>query len=312
MSIQTFDELLGSFSKTKFLADFQGKEWLHIKSSAGGASLVDWDDISQLLDMEVWNHQNLLLVQDTKPVPPQAYCHQAVDRTGLQQLVPVFEMVGQHLERGASLVLNDVESLLPSVRSITDAITSELNSKVSANIYVSQKSHQAFDSHYDKTDVYVLQTLGSKRWRIYEGQIDKPVLHPMFRGESKDQLTRLKGHVEREFIMNVGDLLYLPRGRFHDALAEEGPSIHISIAVSEPKGLDFVNLVMDHAAADPIFREPIPVNQAEMEAHFDRLANRLKSVASSSKVKSQGARLQQHFGKIRPKLRVGRRAKRSN
>ncbi len=53
--------------------------------------------------------------------------------------------------------------------------------------------------------------------------------------------------------MNVGDLLYLPRGRFHDALATEGPSIHISIAVSEPKGLDFINLVMDQAVADPLF-----------------------------------------------------------
>lgn len=312
MSIQTFDELLGSFSKTKFLADVQGKEWLHLENSTGGASLVDWDDISQLLNMEVWNHQNLLLVQDTKPVPPQVYCRQAVDRTGLQQLIPVFEMVGQHLGRGASLVLNEVESLLPQIRSITDAITSELNSKVTANIYVSQKNHQAFDSHYDKTDVYVLQTLGSKRWRIYDGQIDKPVLHPLFRGESKEQLTRLKGNVAREFVMNVGDLLYLPRGRFHDALATEGPSIHISIAVSEPKGLDFINLVMDQAVADPLFREPIPVEPAEMEDHFDKLASRLKLVASSSKLKSQGAQLHQNFGKTRPKLQVGRRAKGSS
>jgi ribosomal protein L16 Arg81 hydroxylase len=157
--------------------------------------------------------------------------------------------------------------------------------------------------------VYVLQTLGSKRWRIYDGQIDKPVLHPLFRGESKEQLTRLKGTVAREFVMNVGDLLYLPRGRFHDALATEGPSIHISIAVSEPKGLDFINLVMDQAVADPLFREPIPVDKAEMEAHFDKLASRLKLVASSSKIKSQGARLHQNFGKTRPKLQVGRRAK---
>jgi len=312
MSIQSFDELLGSFSKTKFLADIKGKEWLHLKNCTGKVSLGDWDDISRLLNMEVWNHQNLLLVQDTIPVPPQAYCQQTVDRTGVQQLVPVFEMVGQHLGRGASLVMNEVESLLPEIRSITDAITAELNSKVSANIYVSQKNHQAFDSHYDKTDVYVLQTLGSKRWRVYEGQIENPVLHPMFRGESKEQLTKLKGKVEQEFVMNADDLLYLPRGRFHDALATEGPSIHLSIAVSEPKGLDYINLIMDEAVADPLFREPIPDNQVDMEAHFDRLADRLKVVASSSRAKSKGARLHQHFGKIRPKLQVGRRARNGN
>jgi len=312
MTIQSFEDLLGSVSKTRFLEDIRGKKWLHTKNSTGKANLVGWDDITQLLNMEVWNHQNLLLVQDTVPVSPKAYCQQTVDRTGSQQLVPVFELVGQHLGRGASLVLNEVESLLPKIRLITDAITSELNSKVSANIYVSQKNHQAFGSHYDKTDVYVLQTLGSKRWRIYEGQIESPVLHPMFRGESKEQLTKLKGKVEQEFVMNAGDLLYLPRGRFHDALATEGPSIHISIAVSEPKGLDYVNLIMNEVVAEPLFRDPIPANQVDMEAHFDRLADRLKVVASSSRVKSKGARLHQHFGKTRPKLQVGRRAKNGN
>jgi len=310
MTIQSFEELLGTFSKPNFLADVRGKEWLHLENSSGTIKdLVNWDDVGQLLDLEVWNHQNLLLVQDTRPVPPQAYCEQIVDRTGIRQLVPIFEKVGQHLANGASLVLNDVESLLPKVRVITDVLTTELSCKVAANIYVSQQNHQAFDSHYDKTDVIVLQTLGSKRWRIYEGQIESPVLHPMFSGESKEQLISLKGKVEREFLMQAGDLLYLPRGRFHDALATEGPSIHISIAISEPKGLDYLGLVMDEAVGDPIFREPIPIDPKEIDAHFDKLADRLKSVARSSRVKDKGSRLHKNFSKTRPKLQVGRRAK---
>lgn len=308
MATKNFNDLLGSVSKAEFVAEVRGQKWLHVrKASEEFSGLVDWGDISRLLNMEIWNHQNLLLVQNTRPVPPQAYCQQSVDRTGLRQLVPVFEMVSQHLEQGASLVLNEVESLLTEVRAITDAITSELNSKVSANIYVSQQNHQAFDSHYDKTDVFVIQTLGSKRWRVYEGQIESPVLHPRFRGESKEQLTNLKGEVEREFIMQTGDLLYLPRGRFHDALATMGPSIHISISVSEPKGLDYLDLVMNEAVADPLFREPIPIDQSDMEEHFGKLADRLKSVANSSRTKTQGARLHQHFGKTRPQLQVGRR-----
>jgi hypothetical protein len=35
-------------------------------------------------------------------------------------------------------------------------------------------------------------------------------------------------------------------------------------------------------------------------------------VASSSRAKSKGAQLHKHFGKIRPKLQVGRRARNGN
>lgn len=310
MAIRTFEDLLAPFNAKQFLADYRGQNWLHVEGAAARVSeLLDWQTLSRLLNMEVWNHQTLLLVQDTQPVPPQAYCQQRVDRTGMRQLVPLPDRVEQHLARGASVVLNEVESLVPDVRAITDAITRALGAKVSANIYVSQQNHQAFDSHYDKTDVFVLQTLGSKRWRVYEGQIEAPVVHARFAGQPKEQITRLKGKVAREFVMQTGDLLYLPRGRFHDALATEGPSIHISIAVSEPKGLDYLQLVMDEAVGDPAFRQDLPLAEADLPAYFDQLAERLKEVAGAAQTKERGRRLRTHFAPPRPSFNLGKQSK---
>jgi ribosomal protein L16 Arg81 hydroxylase len=306
--IRTFADLLAPFPVQRFLDDYRGRNWLHIEGKAEKTGrMLDWDELNRLLNMEVWNHQNLLMVQDTQSLPPQAYCRQKVDRTGQPQMVPVPALMEQHLGRGASLVLNEVETLLPEARGLVDAFAMGLGAKCSGNAYISQKNHQAFGSHFDRTDVFAVQTLGQKRWRIYEGQLDAPVIHARFTGMPKPEIERQKGKVEAEIVTRPGDVLYLPRGRFHDALATEGPSIHLSFAVSEPKGLDFLQIVMDEAVGDPAFRHDLPLNEADLPAHFDRLADRLRDLAQAARTKERGQALRRSFVPMRPAFRLGKR-----
>ena len=121
----------------------------------------------------------------------------------------------------------------------------------------------------------------------------------------KDQVQRLRGKVEREIVMKEGDLLYLPRGRFHDALATDGPSIHLSFAVSEPKGLDYLQLVMDEAVGDAKFREDLPLSEAELPAYFEMLAARLRDVARAAGTKERGKALRRSFVPPRPNFQIG-------
>jgi ribosomal protein L16 Arg81 hydroxylase len=296
MAITSFADLLAPVPVEEFLDKTKGRKWQHIEAPPERVDgLFAWAQLSQLLNMEVWNHQNLLLVQDTQPVPPQAYCRQRVDRSGQRQFVPDPQMVQQHLARGASMVLNEIETLVPGILAIINAFTDGLGAKSSANAYISQQNHQAFDTHYDKTDVFALQVYGQKRWRVYEGQLDAPVIHARFAGMPKDMVQRQRGKVQREFVMNTGDLLYLPRGRFHDALATDGPSIHLSFAVSEPKGLDYLQMVMDEAVGDPAFRADLPLAEADLPAHFDRLADRIRDVARAQRTKDRGRALRKSF-----------------
>ena len=106
--------------------------------------------------------------------------------------------------------------------------------------------------------------------------------------------------------MNPGDVLYLPRGRFHDALATEGPSIHLSFPVSEPKGLDYLQIVMDEAIGDPKFREDLPLAEAELPAYFDQLADRLREVGRTTHTKERGRMLRKNFVPPRPSFRLGK------
>lgn len=307
MPLSDFESLLSPYPVQQFLDDIRGKQWLLIEGSPEKVgTMLDWEALNRLMNMEVWNHQNFLLVLDTKSLPAQQYCQQKIDRTGQPQLVPVPARVQQFLDRGASLVLNEVETLDPAIRGLVDAFNEGLGAKCSGNAYISQQNHQAFDSHFDRTDVFALQTLGSKRWRIYEGQLEAPVIHARFTGMPPQEVHRLKGKVEAEIVTKPGDLLYLPRGRFHDALATEGPSIHLSFAVSEPKGLDFLQIVMDEAVGDPVFREDLPLDEAALPDRFDQLADRLREVARTQRAKERGRQLRRRFVPPRPDFNLGK------
>ena len=84
--------------------------------------------------------------------------------------------------------------------------------------------------------------------------------------------------------MRPGSLLYIPRGRFHDALAETADSVHVSIACNEPNGLDWLGRFWDRLVADPAFRESLPVpysadHRREMARHIDDLVARLNALS---------------------------------
>ena len=64
-----------------------------------------------------------------------------------------------------------------------------------------------------------MQLEGSKRWRLY----DRPdaATHPAADRTTEFAPNQL-GEIIDEFTLHVGDLLYLPRGVVHQALAQDG------------------------------------------------------------------------------------------
>jgi hypothetical protein len=53
-----------------------------------------------------------------------------------------------------------------------------------------------------------------------------------------------------EDLLEPGDVLYLPRGEVHQAELEGTTSVHITIGIQAPRGVDFLRWVADKAAAD--------------------------------------------------------------
>ena len=73
--------------------------------------------------------------------------------------------------------------------------------------------------HTDRQDVLVLQTAGTKRWRVYPPPPRKKNVDPLNRGKSGDILSFEEYKTETpallDIILNEGDVLYVPTGFPH-------------------------------------------------------------------------------------------------
>ena len=108
--------------------------------------------------------------------------------------------------------------------------------------------------HFDNYDVFLLQAHGQRRWRI--GRQKDKTLRP---GLPLKILAAFEP--EEEYLLEPGDMLYLPPGWAHDGIAE-GECMTYSIGFRSPNGAQLAHEVlqrMAEAAADEegaIYRDP--------------------------------------------------------
>ena len=183
MTAITLDALLAPMPPAQFFAEYHDRQPLHLRGAAGKfASVLSWRVINRLLDMtHIWSSQSLQLMMDGVAVPPEQYCIRATGRDNLSVLQPDAAKLRGWVERGASLVMNDVDSLSPGLAGMSEALEGAGLGKAQANVYVSFQSHKAFPAHYDTHDVWAVQVEGEKTWNIWEGRADYPLPHPVFR-----------------------------------------------------------------------------------------------------------------------------------
>ena len=277
----SFDQLLAPCPRATFLSDYLDQKPLHLPGTAEKfAHVLSWEALNRMLSMDGWTGTSLELFRKGVKVPPGAYCRSVVNRNRVRVMRPdsgkVMALVGQ----GASLRLNEVETLVPDIMAVTEVIAQTIGAKTSANVYCSWQANPALDSHCDHHDAYVLHLHGEKHWNIYQGRADNPIEHEIFHGLSQAEYDRMKGPVQHQLTLRPGDLLYLPRGQFHDAIASSAASIHVTVSCTEPVGLDWMTRLWQHAVRESLFRATLPRGEGpEMRQHLEQLCQRFQEIA---------------------------------
>lgn len=96
-----------------------------------------------------------------------------------------------------------------AIRKAANSLQRSFSTKVACNIYFTPKNQQTLPLHTDDHDVIVVQAFGTKKWRIYHKKSTKLLT---------------------EITMQPGDLLYIPSGFPHQALAES-KSLHLTFGL---------------------------------------------------------------------------------
>ena len=283
MPFASFADLIAPFDEAVFFRDYYGKQPVLIRGGADKfREVMSWSVLEHLVNRtSIWTHKSLMLVMDTQVLPAPAYCIEAVGHDGHKVMQPSSALLNDWLGKGASLVLNDIDVLTPDLAGVARVLEDALDTKVQANLYCSWKAHKAFKSHMDTHDVFAVHVEGRKRWLVYEGRAETPINHPAFKSLSQEAIEKAKGKVLMDIVLEPGDLLYIPRGQYHDALAESGGTVHIAFGATSVIGLDIVSALIEAAVHDPLLRANLPRaadGEGALAAHLGLLAQRLQAI----------------------------------
>ncbi len=278
------DTLLAPTDAETFFRDYYGKQHLHVKGTPERtAEIMTLSGLNALMSMtSVWSPQTLKLFVDRNPVPVPEYCAQALALGG-EALRPDPDKVQDWIGRGASVILNDIDALVPGVRQLANELQQATGGRSQANLYFSMSQHQAFGPHCDVHEVFAVHCNGEKVWNIYENREDTPINHPSFQfGDAERE--RRAGEVAEKVLMQPGDLLYIPRGLYHDALASENGALHIAFGVTLPKPLDLLGIIWEAAVQDPELRTDLPhkPDGATLGKLLEKMGRKAEEILSSN------------------------------
>jgi ribosomal protein L16 Arg81 hydroxylase len=210
------------------------------------AALLSLDEIDRVLTTLDRRYPEVTLKSARQPLGADDY---TVDGRTLD-VARVYQLFNE----GATITLAFLDSVLPTLQAVCRGLELELSCPLQANVYLTPRQAQGAKRHYDTHDVFVLQVVGSKRWRLY----DSPLVLPL-PGQEFDPAVHVGGAPTQEFELQAGDAAYIPRGLLHDACAIDSTSLHVTLGVLRYTWTDLIlELVASVALQEPEFRKALP------------------------------------------------------
>jgi ribosomal protein L16 Arg81 hydroxylase len=184
---------------------------------------------------------------------------------------------------GRTIRVNDVHHRMRAIESVCAMLHGVFSSIVGANLYYARAGAGGTGLHVDPHDVYVLQLRGKKRWRLREGthkyplrstptlSFDAGTASRKPRSFSSRDLSNA-GELVLDCVLEQGDLLYVPRGTYHEVAAVDADTLHVTIGTWPIAWVDLLTVALaDVAARDPRLRRAVPVGalRAQLAAGVD-------------------------------------------
>ena len=241
MDISLASPLLGGLSPQVFMRRHWQKKPLLVRQAVpGGVALIDRARLFELASSD--EVESRLIVRQGERWSVRGG---PLKRSALPPLK----------QREWTLLVQGLDLHLPAAREVLDAFRFVPDARLDDLMLSYASDGGGVGPHVDSYDVFLLQAQGRRRWRI--GRVRSPEL-------VADAPLKILAHFEpeQEWLLEPGDMLYLPPGWAHDGVAEgecTTCSIGFRAAGRDEVAREVLQRVLDAADTDdrgPLYRDP--------------------------------------------------------
>ena len=155
-----------------------------------------------------------------------------------------------------------------------DGLAKVLGAPCQANVYLTPPNSKGFDLHYDTHDVFIVQTSGTKHWKVYGEAVELPLAS---QGTSERLSSQTGPQLERE--LNPNQLLYIPRGWMHEGITTSSLSLHVTFGIYFFTWADAILEAVSHCVLNERkYRSALPLDFLESPANTAAIQNRLSEL----------------------------------
>lgn len=202
-----------------------------------------WSDVNEIYSRADISHRDLKLMNGYE-VSKEEYI-EAYDNLGVKEYRYITSNLYDYLRKGATLVYNRIKNE-PIIDNFSRQISSFAEAHTITGGYAAFSSKSSYKSHWDTRDVYAVQLLGRKRWILKKPNFELPLYMQQTKYFSDIQEPE---EVYMDVVLEAGDILYIPRGWWHDPLPLDEETFHLAIASFAPTGFEYMQWLQNFIPA---------------------------------------------------------------
>lgn len=265
------DWLLSPLSGDEFFESHWEKEPLILRREQPDyyRDLLSLTDLDQIVTGNGIRFPTLQLIKDGQRFQKHEYLYDIpYGKDTFEGVIDPHQVLSAYAD-GTTLLLHALHIWWPQVIALSRNLEKAFSQPITANVYFTPEESQGLPAHYDRHDVFVIQVAGAKHWRIYGPRAEFP-----FEVGAYDTSLIHQDELLHKIDLEMGDLIYLPRGFTHDVRTIDSFSAHITVGVVGYTWYHLLARTLEKVALeDGRFRQMLPRGYVEDPNAADKLAD---------------------------------------
>ncbi|WP_299539261.1 cupin domain-containing protein [uncultured Herbaspirillum sp.] len=258
-----------SIGKDEFLSQFYEQD-IYLERQAFEPEL-NWQHINEVLHAMQPMCSYTRLHDGTKVIPQTEYTEPHL-HVGLHSHRFIQQALYKHLSAGSTLIIDRMEIFSPKIKQYCDFLSGFTDQPVVANGYAAFGEKESFGNHWDTHDVFAVQLIGRKRWKVYAPTYLLPMPDQTSRARKQD----CPSEPILDTYLNAGDILYVPRGWWHTAIPGNEETFHIAAGVHPARLAHYATWICQSMLTEHLSARQSLSDHKNERQHLEEMADCLK------------------------------------